>query len=426
MALLVLLCRFFSGRVVAAHLEHGFRGEASMADAEFVAEFCKGMGVACFVRHGDVANDIRRGESAEMAGRRARYEFFSDLMESEALPFVATGHTADDAAETMLLNLCRGTGLYGLTGIRERRDRVVRPLISCFREDLRTFLRESGIPWREDETNGDNSYQRNKIRNQLIPWIRSNMNPSVERSLAGLAEECRESVSASVEEAGTVAGLISRPCGAAMAAWDTVSARALGRARLASVIREQGMRLGLPTLDRKRVAELTGLILRSNRWRFQWAGDVEVCGSGSLIGWVHRGSLSPPGDVSAELGIGESASLQWGSWRIELKMVEKISHPGREGNDAPERGGVWRAALPSGPGRAGVTVTSAEDARAGVGPIPWWDGYNRPFISWKCENFSGSWLPGVFNGMHVEGSCVIMACVLAGVDLCDMGGIILE
>jgi tRNA(Ile)-lysidine synthase len=411
MALLCLLRRFFKGRIAAAHLEHGLRGAASLADAEFVREYCGRLGIEFFLKHRDAAGEAEKGESPEMAGRRMRYEFFGDTMDRAGLPYAATGHTADDAVETMLLNLFRGSGMLGLSGIRERRDRIVRPLINCFRKDLRKYLRDSAIPWREDETNQENSYQRNKIRNQLIPWLRSNMNASVEGVLLGLAGEFREKIIEGKTETQSLLRLVTRPHKTALAAWDTTSARGLAASRLQDVIREQGARLGLPTLDRRRAAELAGLICRSNRWRFQWAKDVEVCGSASLTGWIRRGVLTPPDTAELRLGLGERLSLRWGAWRINLDHRDLSNR-----RDCPSHGGgdsEWRALLPSSGGDALITLKSVSESDAKKRILPWWDEFGRPFISWKCENFNGGWLPGVFNCMRIEDSCAIIACVFA-------------
>ncbi|MDR3332207.1 MAG: tRNA lysidine(34) synthetase TilS [Synergistaceae bacterium] len=423
MALLELLRKFYRGRVAAAHLEHGFRGASSLADADFVRDYCRDAGVTCFVRHGDVMSQIRRGESAEMAGRRVRYEFFFELMKSENLPVVATGHTADDTVETVLLNLFRGTGLLGLSGIRESRDGIARPIINCFRDDLRIFLLGSGIPWREDETNSENSYQRNKIRNQLLPWLRSNLNSSVERAILGLAGECREADFEETREAGMDIELVSRKHETALAAWDSRAASELPGVRLQSLIREQGRRLNLPAMDRKRVRELRKLIRRQGRWRFQWAGDVEVCGSGALIGWIQRAALSQPEKVEVEIEEGAPRSIAWGEWRIDLEFRGRGKNDDDKWDKTSDNyiGSVWSALLPVNGKRAEVSISSVREARAGC--VPWWDSFGRPFISWRCENFSGSWLPGAFKGMQVESTCVIMARIFAGSDTHGRGGI---
>ena len=291
MALLSLLRDRYEGRIAAAHLEHGFRGDDSLADADFVRAYCESIGIFCYVKHVDVPGTRRKGESAEMAGRRARYDFFYETMRREGLAWIATGHTADDVVETMLLNLFRGTGWRGLSGIAERRGEIVRPLIECRREDLRRCLTERGIPWREDETNATGPYRRNKIRNELLPWVRENLNESVDRVLLGLARESLEIAEREEAEARTLCDALVCETPNALAAWDLRAARKLSRTARVGALREQGRRLSLPVLDRKRVDALSRLIARSGRWRFQWADDVEVAALCGRLYWVRRCDL---------------------------------------------------------------------------------------------------------------------------------------
>ena len=139
-----------------------------------------------------------KGESFEMAGRRARYEHFEETARRYSLPFIAVGHNADDVVETQLLNLARGTGLAGLRGIPERRGNVIRPVIDFTRAELRALLAENGVPWRDDATNDESDYMRNKIRNILIPWIKDNLNPGLKTSCSALLTRSR----AKTEERG--------------------------------------------------------------------------------------------------------------------------------------------------------------------------------------------------------------------------------
>ena len=127
-ATLWMLKEFFNGRVVAAHLDHCTREGESHRDAEFARELCRGWGIECAVKVVDVHETREKGESFEMAGRRARYEHFEETARRYGLPFIAVGHNADDVVETQLLNLARGTGLAGLRGIPERRGSIVRPV----------------------------------------------------------------------------------------------------------------------------------------------------------------------------------------------------------------------------------------------------------------------------------------------------------
>jgi tRNA(Ile)-lysidine synthase len=395
MATFELLRRFFPGRIAAAHLEHGFRGEASLADADFVASYCAEHRIDCFLRHGDVNKNKLPGESSEMAGRRLRYEFFFEILDREGLQFVATGHNRDDSVETMLFHLFRGTGMRGLAGIAPKRGRVIRPVIGLSREELRQFLRESGVPWREDETNKDDCYQRNKIRNQLLPWIRENINASPERLLLGLSEECALADAESDSTAGSLLAWISRSRHPALACWDAALARKMPPPRLASLIRAQGRRLGLPLLDRRRVGELCGLIAGGGRWRFQWAGGTEVCGASKEIGWIDRGLLCPPREITVRLERGCHKVLDWGAWKIEAELAENSGEPRRSGS--------WSARLPAdAPCYLSVSGVSGTNCDI-LHETPWWNEAATPIISWKHENRPVYWMPEALDYMHNAG-----------------------
>ena len=298
MALLALLLHICDSRVEAAHLEHGLRGNASLRDAAFVRDYCDRIGIRCHIRHTPVDDVRRKGESSETAGRRIRYEFMLEVARERDLSFIATGHTADDTVETVVFNLFRGTGLAGLSGIPEvlrlgaAPDRpVVRPLIDCTRGDLRLFLTENEVPWCEDETNDQNVYSRNRIRNELLPWIRRNVNERADDALIGLSRECAL-LNASIErDAQSLLPLVAARAPVALAAWDLHAARRIPAEKLPHVLRAQGRALSLPVLDRARTLELCSLISRSGRWRFQWAGDIEVCAVRPLIGWVRRSDI---------------------------------------------------------------------------------------------------------------------------------------
>ncbi|HOV61946.1 MAG TPA: tRNA lysidine(34) synthetase TilS [Candidatus Hydrogenedentes bacterium] len=157
--------------VTVAHFDHGTRGGQSAEDAAFVATMCERLDVPLVMERVEVANERQRGESFEMAARRLRYAFLKRVATEREL-VVATGHQADDQAETVLMRLQRGAGARGLAGISPTRMlgmiRLIRPLLQCRREALRAYLRARKIPWREDATNADPSISR---RN----WIRRNL-----------------------------------------------------------------------------------------------------------------------------------------------------------------------------------------------------------------------------------------------------------
>ena len=152
-----------------AHLDHGLRAD-SAGDATFVAEAAAAAGLPCTTRRTDVAALASdEGRSLEDAGREARYRFLAEIAGRDG--WVATAHTADDAAETVLLNLLRGSGLAGARGIPERRGRIVRPLLHLRRSDLRAALEVAGIGYRVDPSNDDPAHQRNRVRHELMPVL---------------------------------------------------------------------------------------------------------------------------------------------------------------------------------------------------------------------------------------------------------------
>ncbi len=156
-------------RLTVAHLDHGLRAD-SADDGRFVADAAAALGLMCELRHADVAALAREGgQSVEGAGRVARYAMLEQLAGDDG--WIATGHTADDAAETVLLNLLRGSGMTGLRGIPARRGRIVRPLLAERREWLRSRLDAAGSDYRVDPSNADAAYLRNRVRSELLPLM---------------------------------------------------------------------------------------------------------------------------------------------------------------------------------------------------------------------------------------------------------------
>lgn len=293
-AVLALVRDICVGDVAAAHVEHGLRGASSIEDERFAREWCEANGIRYHSLSADIPSSIQRGESDEMAGRRIRYRFFDDLMDRYGYEFTATGHNADDTVETVLLNLFRGTGVRGLAGIPERRGRYVRPAIGMSRRELREMLIERGIPWREDETNSSTDYKRNLIRLELLPWVRSNINSSPERAILDLAAECARRAEEDDRAGAEAMASISVPAEdlAMLAEWASGAARSLSADRLALAVREQGNRLGLAVLDRRRCAELVSLMLTADDIkRFQWCRDIECVITPRRIFWASRGDI---------------------------------------------------------------------------------------------------------------------------------------
>ena len=167
----------------AAHFNHNLRGAESDRDEAFVRDFCNGYGIALHVGSGTV---VPGKKGLEAAARDARYAFLSTLPGK-----IATAHTADDNAETVLMHLVRGTGLKGLGGIAPRRDKLIRPMLSITRSDVEAFLEEYAVPHIEDSSNGTDEFLRNRIRRHVMPLLKEE-NPRLAENLSATALRLRQ------------------------------------------------------------------------------------------------------------------------------------------------------------------------------------------------------------------------------------------
>ncbi len=155
---------------VAAHCNFHLRGEESDGDERFVREFAEKNGVRCFVRYFETEKyAAEQGISIEMAARDLRYAWFEQLRQQLGYDKIAVAHHADDQAETFFINLLRGAGLRGLKGMLPQNGVIIRPLLWASREQIHQYAVENQIAWREDHTNAESVYLRNRIRNQLLP-----------------------------------------------------------------------------------------------------------------------------------------------------------------------------------------------------------------------------------------------------------------
>src|ERR671916_2821416 len=175
------------GEPVVLHVDHGLRGEESCEDAEFVRELCRRLNVRCEVRRLGLDGNSNLQERA----RDERYRLAGEVAAGMGLGVVATGHTADDVAETVLMNLARGTGLRGLAGIPPVRGKVQRPLIGCTRTEVLDYLSEIDQPYRTDPTNLTGKYARNRVRLEVLPVLEE-LYPGAARNLARGAALARE------------------------------------------------------------------------------------------------------------------------------------------------------------------------------------------------------------------------------------------
>ncbi len=175
-------------KIVVAHVNHMLRKEAD-DDEKYVKNYCKKNGIEFYSKSIDVkklAHTNKIGE--EEAGRIARYEFFEEVLKNTNATKIAVAHNKNDKIETMLMNTLRGSGIEGLKGIEPKRDNIIRPLIQCERTEIEKYCKENKLNPRIDQTNLENTYTRNKIRNVVIPYIQKEFNPNIIKTLDRLSD----------------------------------------------------------------------------------------------------------------------------------------------------------------------------------------------------------------------------------------------
>lgn len=199
-----------------AHLNHRLRGAAADADEAYCRALAGSLGLSVIVEGRDVAAAARDGRvSVEHAGHRLRHEFFARAAAACGADRVALGHTRDDQAETFLLRLLRGAGPAGLAAMHPRAGSIVRPLLEVTRAELRDYLAERRIAFREDESNFDRRIPRNRVRHELLPWLRERFTPGIADILGREAEIARDDAEYLETAAAACApGIVHREAGA--------------------------------------------------------------------------------------------------------------------------------------------------------------------------------------------------------------------
>ena len=170
-ALLHVLCSLEKEwNITAVHVHHGLRGEEADRDAAFAEKFCEALGVPCIVRKYDVRAEAKaRKLGEEETGRLLRYEAFREVAGEDG--YISVAHHRKDQAETVLMRLCRGTGLTGLVGMSPVNGNICRPLLFCSRQEIEQYCKENGLNWQEDATNQEETYTRNKLRLRVLPLL---------------------------------------------------------------------------------------------------------------------------------------------------------------------------------------------------------------------------------------------------------------
>ena len=175
--------------IVVAHLNHMIRQEAK-EETEYVEEYCNKNNIRCFVKYEDIIKEAKEQKiGTEEAGRKARYDFFERIASKTNADKIAIAHNKNDNVETVFMHMLRGSGISGLTGIKPYREgKYIRPLIKCSRDEIEEYCAKEKLNPKYDKTNNDNTYTRNRIRNELIPYIKKEFNPNIIETIDRLSE----------------------------------------------------------------------------------------------------------------------------------------------------------------------------------------------------------------------------------------------
>ena len=180
-------------QISLAHCNFQLRGRESDLDEDLVKKLALTLKKPYYINHFDTNNYAKKNNlSIQMAARELRYKWFEEIIQKQKLNYVLTAHHADDNLETFLINLSRGTGLDGLTGMPEINNNIIRPLLPFTRNEIEIYAKENKFPWREDQSNIDTKYLRNKIRHDIIPIFKE-INPSFMESFSKTQENLKGS-----------------------------------------------------------------------------------------------------------------------------------------------------------------------------------------------------------------------------------------
>lgn len=259
-----------------AHFHHQIRGQEADADQQFVREFAQQFQLEFHTASADSPLYAREHKlSLEAAARELRHRWFAELVENGRADKIATAHTLDDQAETVLLRILRGTGVRGLSGIapEHKEKHLVRPLLGVTRKEIEAYLNKIGQPWRNDSSNLDLSHTRNRIRHTLLPLLERDFNPAIRQTLADLAGVARAEDEYWRKELGTLlprlirhgkptrSGRSATGSASDTLALELAALRGLPEAMLALVLHETAGQFGV-ALEFKHIQDIKRLIQR--------------------------------------------------------------------------------------------------------------------------------------------------------------------
>lgn len=192
LSILLKLKEEFNLKIYVAHVNHMLR-ENAIKDEEYVKEFCEKNNIEIFIKKANISEIAQKEKiGLEEAGRNVRYNFFEEVLKNTESNKIAIAHNLNDKVETIIMNTLRGSGVSGLKGIEAKRKKYIRPLIEIERYEIEKYCIENKINPRHDESNDENTYTRNKIRNIVIPYIKNEFNPNIIKTLNRLSEIIKE------------------------------------------------------------------------------------------------------------------------------------------------------------------------------------------------------------------------------------------
>jgi tRNA(Ile)-lysidine synthase len=318
--LLVRLARSTDMEIQVAHLDHGLRGTDSEADRAFVESMAERLELPLTVQVLP-ARESGEGPLSEGRARELRYRFLEESADQMNAHRIATGHTRDDQAETVLLNLLRGAGARGLAGIPPVRGRYVRPLLDAPRSEVEDWLHQQGLSWREDRSNQDRRFARNRVRHELIPVLEEGFRPGLRGRLAATAALLREDQALLQELAESrYQRLSSRSSGGV--ALDAAAVAALPEALARRVLRQayREVRPSDHAPGARSVALLRSLAAGSGPGAMDLPGGVEARREEGRLVLRNRGRQASLEPFEAQGAV--PGRLAWPEAGIFLKMQE--------------------------------------------------------------------------------------------------------
>ena len=184
--------KIYDFEIFVAHVNHGLRENAKI-DERYVLDYCKNNNIECFVLNANIKEEAEKQKRGlEETGRIMRYDFFDKVLKETNSNKIAIAHNSNDNVETIIMNIVRGTGLSGLKGIEAKSGIYIRPLIESSRELIEEYCNKESLNPRHDESNDENIYTRNKIRNIAIPYIKQELNPNILETITRLSEIAKD------------------------------------------------------------------------------------------------------------------------------------------------------------------------------------------------------------------------------------------